>query len=204
MRRYIASHRGSLLLIATFLTVAALSAIVAREIEDKPGGNRRALPFSPVEVHFSPGGKCTEAIVEEINGARANIRLQAYSFTSAPIAKALVDAHKRGVKVTALLDRSNRTQKYSSADFLAHAGIETYIDSKHAIAHNKIIIVDGVSVVTGSFNFTKAAEERNAENIVIIRDSKIAATYEQNWRTHFEHSEAYAPDSSRSAGALDE
>lgn len=204
MRRYIVRHRGSFLLITAFLAVAALSAIVAREIEGNPAGNHNRISASPVEVHFSPGGKCTEAIVEEINGAKATIHLQAYSFTSAPIAKALVDAHKRGVKITALLDRSNRTQKYSSADFLAHAGIETYIDSKHAIAHNKIIIVDGVSVITGSFNFTKAAEERNAENVVIIRDSKIGATYEQNWRTHFEHSEAYASDSARSAGSLDE
>ena len=203
MRRYIVRHRGSFLLIAAFLGVAAVSAIVAREIEDSPGASHSRIPASHVEVYFSPGGKCTEAIVEEINGARTSIHLQAYSFTSAPIAKALVDAHKRGVKVTALLDRSNRTQKYSSADFLAHAGIETYIDSKHAIAHNKIIIVDGVSVITGSFNFTKAAEERNAENVVVIRDSKIAATYEQNWRTHFEHSEAYASDPSRSAGSFE-
>lgn len=203
MRRYIVSHRGSFLLIAAFLAVAALSAIVAREIEDKPGSNQSRILASPVEVHFSPGGKCTEAIVEEINGAKASIHLQAYSFTSAPIAKALVDAHKRGVKITALLDRSNRTQKYSSADFLTRAGIETYIDSKHAIAHNKIIIVDGVSVITGSFNFTKAAEERNAENVLIIRDSKVAATYEQNWRAHFEHSEAYVSDPSRDAGSLE-
>ena len=202
MRRYIVRHRG-FLLIAAFLAVAAFSAIVAREVEDNPGNNHSGIFASHVEAYFSPGGKCTKVIVAEINAAKATIYLQAYSFTSAPIAKALVDAHKRGVKVTALLDQSNRTQKYSSADFLAHAGIETYIDSKHAIAHNKIIIVDGVSVITGSFNFSKAAEDKNAENVVVIRDSRIAATYEQNWWSHFEHSEAYASDPSRSAGSLE-
>jgi phosphatidylserine/phosphatidylglycerophosphate/cardiolipin synthase-like enzyme len=84
--------------------------------------------------------------------------VQAYSFTSAPIANALVDAHKRGVNVQVILDKSQRTEKYSSADFVARAGIPTFIDAKHAIAHNKIMVIDGYEILTGSFNFTKAAE----------------------------------------------
>ena len=75
--------------------------------------------------------------------------VQAYSFTSAPIAKALVDAHKRGVDVRVILDKSQRTEKYSSADFVAHAGILTLIDAKHAIAHNKVMVIDGETVLTG-------------------------------------------------------
>jgi len=68
------------------------------------------------------------------------ILVQAYSFTSIPIAKALVDAHKRGVDVRVILDKSQRGEKYSSADFVLHAGIPTFIDAKHQIAHNKIMI----------------------------------------------------------------
>src|SRR5208283_3803153 len=86
--------------------------------------------------------------------AKRTVLVQAYSFTSAPIAKALVDAHKRGVDVEVVLDKSQKTEKYSSADFLAHAGIPTKIDSKHAIAHNKIMVIDSATVITGSFNFT--------------------------------------------------
>lgn len=63
------------------------------------------------------------------------------------------------MKVEVILDKSQRTEKYSSADLLAHAGIPTYIDTKHQIAHNKIIIIDTKRVLTGSFNFTKNAEE---------------------------------------------
>src|ERR1035437_2220528 len=74
--------------------------------------------------------------------AKQEILVQAYSFTSKPIAKALIDAHKRGIKIEAVLDKSQRKEKYTSADFIAHAGIPTYIDSAHAIAHNKIIIID--------------------------------------------------------------
>ena len=68
--------------------------------------------------------------------------MQAYSFTSAPIAKALVDAKRRGLDVAIILDKSQRTEKYSSADFLAHADIPTFIDAAHAIAHNKVMVID--------------------------------------------------------------
>ena len=122
-----------------------------------------------VEVYFSPSGGCTEAVVREIDAANATVIIQAYSFTSAPIAKALVAAHKRGVDVRVILDKSQRTEKYSSADFVAHAGIPTWIDAQHAIAHNKVIVIDGETVLTGSFNFTKAAEEHNAENLLVSR-----------------------------------
>jgi phosphatidylserine/phosphatidylglycerophosphate/cardiolipin synthase-like enzyme len=64
--------------------------------------------------------------------------VQVYSFTSAPIAKALLDAFKRGVRVDVILDSSNRTDKYSSADFLANQGVSTKIDAAHSIAHNKV------------------------------------------------------------------
>ena len=141
------------------------------------------------EVHFSPNGDCTATIIRELNKARGSILIQAYSFTSAPIAKALLSAHKRGVKVEVLLDKSQRTQKYSSVTFFMNAGIPIRIDAAHAIAHNKVIIIDGETVITGSFNFTKAAEEKNAENLLVIRDKKLAALYIKNWQGHAQHSE---------------
>ena len=127
-------------------------------------------PVAPsIRLYFSPNGGGTEAIVSEIRNARGEVLVQAYSFTSTPIAKALLDARKRGVKVTVILDKSQKTASYSSADFLRNSGIATYIDGKHAIAHNKIMIIDRECVITGSFNFTKAAEEKNAENILVIK-----------------------------------
>src|ERR1035437_1991992 len=150
-------------------------------------------PFHPasVEVYFSPKGGATEACVAAIASAKTTINVQAYSFTSEPIAAALVAAKKRGMTVAVILDDSQRTEKYSEADFVAHAGIPTFIDAKHAIAHNKIIIIDGTVVVTGSFNFTKAAESSNAENLLVIHDPKLAARYLTNWTEHKAHSESY-------------
>ena len=143
------------------------------------------------QEYFSPTGGCTTAVVKELNQAQSNILVQAYSFTSAPIAKALVDAHKRGVQVQVILDKSQRTEKYSEADFLIHAGIRTLIDSVHAIAHNKIMIIDSQVVITGSFNFTRAAEDRNAENLLVVHDGEMAKRYTENWHVHEGHSEVY-------------
>jgi phosphatidylserine/phosphatidylglycerophosphate/cardiolipin synthase-like enzyme len=148
------------------------------------------LNKTPAQVYFSPHGGCTDAIIKEIDGAKTEILVQAYSFTSAPITKALLDAYKRGVKVEAVLDKSQQQkEKYTSATFLADSGISTYIDDKHA--HNNIIIIDRITVITGSFNFTKAAEEKNAENLLMITSADMAKLYLENWMEHKEHSEVY-------------
>jgi phosphatidylserine/phosphatidylglycerophosphate/cardiolipin synthase-like enzyme len=143
---------------------------------------------SPIDVYFSPHAGATAAICREIAQARTEILVQAYSFTSAPIAQALLAAHKRGIRVAVILDKSQRTQKYSSASFLMNASIPTYIDAEHAIAHNKIILIDREVVITGSFNFTKAAEEKNAENLLVIRSAELVKLYRENWQQHRGHS----------------
>lgn len=143
------------------------------------------------EVYFSPSGGCTEAVVNVLDKAKSNVLVQAYTFTSSAIAKALVEAKKRGVNVQVILDKSQRTEKYSSADFLRNSGIPTFIDAHHAIAHNKIMVIDAQTVITGSFNFTKAAEERNAENLLVIEDAALATKYTANWQVHLQHSVEY-------------
>ena len=144
------------------------------------------------EVNFTPGGDCTGRIVDTIGTAQHTILVQAYSFTSASIAKALVDAKKRGVDVHVILDKSQRTERYSGADFLANGGVPVPIDAVHAIAHNKVMVIDGSTVITGSFNFTKAAQERNAENLLVIHDADLATRYAENWRKHAGHSDPYS------------
>lgn len=154
-----------------------------------------AEPFKStgtVDVFFSPDGGAAAAIVRELDTAKTEILVQAYSFTSKPIAKALLDAKKRGLKVVVVLDKSQRREKYSSADFVAHAGIATFIDDKHAIAHSKIMIIDRQTLVTGSFNFTKAAEERNAENLLVLKGNRpLVDRYLRYFEEHKGHSEVY-------------
>src|SRR5262245_9892316 len=145
-----------------------------------------------IAVYFSPAGGCTEAVVNEIRQAPQQILVQAYSFTSVPIANALVEAHNRGVSIYIVLDKSQKTEQYSGADFVAHAGIPTLIDAAHAIAHNKVMLIDQQTIITGSFNFTTSAEKSNAENLLIIRGRPdLYQAYENNFRHHYEHSQPY-------------
>ena len=167
----------------------ALAAMILCAVQN-PAADSKNCP--KIQVFFSPDGGCTEAVVKALEKAKKTVFVQAYSFTSAPIAKALVDAQRRGVQVKVILDKSQETQKYSSATFLVHEGVSTLIDFKHPIAHNKIMIIDQNRVVTGSFNFTREAE-KNGENLLLIDDAELAATYTSNWKNHQRHAEKYNP-----------
>ena len=184
-------NRSFITMIKRILWIIVSLSFVLFPLHHISHANDLTLNNTPAQVCFSPQGGCTEAIVSQLDKAKSEIFVQAYSFTSAPIAKALLNAHKRGVKVETILDKSQRREKYTSATFLANSGIPTFIDSKHAIAHNKIMIIDKAIVITGSFNFTKAAEEKNAENLLIIKSRKMAEIYIDNWYRHKEHSEPY-------------
>lgn len=141
---------------------------------------------------FAPQDDVEGAIVSEIDAARAEVLVQAYSFTSKAIAKAVVNAHKRGVKVLVVLDKSQRTEKYSAADFLANAGIETAIDDSHPIAHNKIVILDRATLIGGSYNYSSRARQ-NAENAMIFKNNpQLIELYVANFFDHKSHSVPYA------------
>ena len=146
-----------------------------------------------IDVLFSPDGGCEDRIIEEIDGARKTIRVQMYFFTSKPIADALIEAHKRGVKVEVILDKSQEKMTYGRFRVLRRAGISVYFDGEHSTANNKIMLIDRRTVITGSYNFTKAAEEKNAENILIIKgEAEVLDRYLDNFKTHRGHSSKYS------------
>ena len=152
----------------------------------------KGVATGTIYVAFSPSSGATKLVTDTIHQAKKQILVQAYSFTSPAIAKALADAKARGVDVEVILDKSQWTEKYSGATYLANHKIPVLIDDKHAIAHNKVMIIDDNTIITGSFNFTKAAEEKNAENVIVFQDNtKLAEIYTRNWRTHKAHSVAY-------------
>ena len=179
-----------MLRIARTLSIGCLSFLLFLLPMNSPAANT-LIDNITAQVYFNPMGGCTDAIVQEISQAKQEILVQAYSFTSKDIAKALVAAHKRGVRTVIILDKSNQSKRYSAADFTFNMGIPTYIDAKHATAHNKVMIIDKETVITGSFNFTKAAEERNAENLLILRSKELAERYIANWEKHKQHSQEY-------------
>jgi phosphatidylserine/phosphatidylglycerophosphate/cardiolipin synthase-like enzyme len=140
-----------------------------------------AADISSVNVCFSPKGNCAQQIISAIFQAKKQILVQAYSFTSVPISQALVDAKNRGIDVEVLLDKSQLRGRNSVLNYLEAQKIPTLIDYVPAIAHNKVMVIDGGTVITGSYNFTAGAEYRNAENLLIIHDQDLAKKYTSNW-----------------------
>lgn len=142
--------------------------------------------------YFSPQGGCTDAIVDQLAAARHSVQLEAYALTSQPIADALASAHRRGVDVTLVLDATQTSEHREQARALVRAGIPVYLDARHAIADNRVILIDEQVIITGSFNFTPAADSENAENLLIIRNQpQLQAAYENDFRTHLAHSQRY-------------
>jgi phosphatidylserine/phosphatidylglycerophosphate/cardiolipin synthase-like enzyme len=157
-------------------------------------------PSAPVAVAagstrttcFTPGQDCTTLIVNTIDTAKTELRVQAYGFTASAIIDAIGRAKARGVDVQVILDKSNESAPDSGAPTLVLHGITPKIDDTVAIAHNKVMVIDQKTVITGSFNFTTAAQHSNAENVLIITgDPDLAATYRKNWESRAGASRPY-------------
>jgi phosphatidylserine/phosphatidylglycerophosphate/cardiolipin synthase-like enzyme len=143
-----------------------------------------------VQVAFTPEDDAEQLIVTALNAARRQILMQAYLLSNRKIAAALMDAHARGIKVRILVDGAQISQTRGSRVLaLACKGIDIGLETKYRNAHNKIIIIDVGNehpvLITGSFNFTEAAQRKNAENVLIIRDFvALTRQYEENWHRH--------------------
>lgn len=133
------------------------------------------------EVCFTPSKSCQSLIIKNILAAKKTILVQAYSFTDKEIIQAISKAKHNGVDVKVILDKSNRTDRYSQLSELQKETIPVKIDEPSGIAHNKVIIIDDAKVITGSYNFSNAAYKKNTENVLILSDKKLAHEYTQNW-----------------------
>ncbi|PNG46144.1 MULTISPECIES: phospholipase D family protein [unclassified Variovorax] len=131
---------------------------------------------------FTPG-QALPLVLDTIRGARSTLLVAAYSFTSRPVATALRDAQRRGVKVFVVVDAGEAAKAYSAARFLANERVPVRANARHALQHNKFIVADGTAVQTGSFNYTASAAQRNAENVLVVRNAPaLAAQYGAEWR----------------------
>lgn len=162
---------------------------------------RWLVPPLSVTVHFSPKGGCAQAVIDVINAAQSQVLLMAYSFTYDPIVKALMDAHARGIDVELVFDRSNELDQRSDMPRCIESGMKVLVDAEHVIAHNKLMIVDKKVIVTGSFNFTRQAEDANAENLLVMRhDKALVEKYLQYYENHKVH--CRKPQLKEGAGSL--
>ncbi len=110
-----------------------------------------------------------------------------FRITDPEIAAAFVRAHQRGVKVSIIMDMTMRERKHSQLGTLLASGVPVAIDEQHHLMHNKVVIIDGQEVITGSYNFTTLARD-NGENMVILSDKSIAEQFSENFSHHLAHS----------------
>lgn len=143
-----------------------------------------------VEAWFTPGDDVARVIAQRIAAARERVQVQAYLFTHRGIAAALAKAARRGVVVEVIGDaRQHESGGLPVLKGLDRAGARIWLSSDHAAFHNKVVLVDAGTadavVVTGSYNFTQAAQEKNAENVVVISGSPaVAARFARDFERH--------------------
>lgn len=144
--------------------------------------------LAAISLFFSPNGGCEEAIVKQIKSAKTSVWIEAYSFTSKPIIQAVLDAHARKVDIQVILDKSWQTESPNAEAQLVAAGVPVLIDSKHAIAHAKIIIIDGQKAFLGSYNFTGQASHSNHEILALVTGGKAVKEIIADYQVHSAHS----------------
>ncbi len=170
------------LILAVSIFVAGLLSyplfIENTSISSVPEASIASTPES-MDVCFTPGQSCLPKVIKYIDNAKTSIILLGYSFTSKPITQALIQAKKRGVNVRIVLDHSQQYQKYSKEviQVLLNNQMDVRFDHTVKIAHNKVLVIDNLQTITGSYNWTHSAEFKNAENLVFIKSQEVAKKY---------------------------
>jgi len=169
-------------------------------LQDQISDLEQQLNLKVLGVYFSPKGECEKQLLYWINRANTSIHILIYSFTLDSISDALIDAHNRGVDVKVVFEKQQITQ-YSEYQKLKAAGIEVRNDTNPAYMHDKIMIIDGIIVITGSYNYSTNAEENNNENIIIILSDNVARVYEHEFEKIWKQSEGEPVSSTPSTSA---
>ncbi len=144
--------------------------------KEKIGNNVITIDGIRIENYFSPQDKPARRIIELINSAKKTIHFMAFSFTHDRIAKAMIDAHNRGIEIVGVFE-SRQVNKFSEYDKFKNLRFDVKLDRNPRNMHNKVIIIDSSIVITGSYNFSSNAENNNDENLTIIFSRDIAIRY---------------------------
>jgi len=141
-----------------------------------------SLVQADTKVYFSPNGGCQEIVVSQISRARHSIEIAMYAITSREIAQAIVKAKDRGIKVRVVLDKSQIKEITSKSRYLIKKDVNVKFHIGPGLMHDKFAIVDDRAVLTGSFNWTAAADKKNAENLLLITDKEIAMKFVKQFK----------------------
>lgn len=139
-------------------------------------------------IYFSPRGGCEDELLYWISRANQSLHILIYSFTLDSIGNALVQAHNRLIEVQVVFETSQISQ-YSEYQALKDGGVTVRTDTNSDFMHNKVMIVDGIVVLTGSFNWSSHAENENNENLIVIEGIYVASIYEREFTKIWDESQ---------------
>ncbi|MEM1413552.1 MAG: phospholipase D-like domain-containing protein [Myxococcota bacterium] len=150
---------------------------VVKAIQPRATGGSAA--GTSAEVRFSPGADCLDAIRRALAQARAHVDVCVFTITDDRVAKAMLDAHRRGVQLRVLTDEDKSRDRGSDVARLARAGLEVRVDGSRHHMHHKFAVFDARLVITGSYNWTRSAAEHNQENLLITDDPRFVRPYRE-------------------------
>ncbi len=144
---------------------------------------KATLGSIPVMAMFSPSDGVQAKILDELSRAETSVDVMAFSFTSKEIAAKLRSLAASGVRVRCLFDGSQAENPYSKDESLKKAGAKVRISANHSgRMHHKVIVIDGATVITGSYNFSGNAEMHNDENVLVLNSKAVAGKYEDEFQ----------------------
>ncbi|MEM2746305.1 MAG: phospholipase D-like domain-containing protein, partial [Candidatus Caldarchaeum sp.] len=123
---------------------------------------------SVADVCFSKVSECNVVVEGLIRSAKTKVLVAVYSFTSDELANALVEAVRRGVEAKVVVEAEQAGVRGSEYERLRNAGVDVRLDGNQYLMHHKFMVVDSLFVVTGSYNWSRAAEGFNDENIAVL------------------------------------
>lgn len=167
------------------LTCVFLARLLHRALADVPD----------VRAYFSPKGGCADAVVDQLGRANKELLILARSFAFDKLSKAVLDAKLRGVRVEIVLDRANEKDAASDLHLFAAQGLAPTLDTQVPCCHDNLIVVDGATVITGSFDFTRLAEEEHSDSVLIVTGYPALVSA---CRKHFQDARAKAREFGRS------
>jgi phosphatidylserine/phosphatidylglycerophosphate/cardiolipin synthase-like enzyme len=180
-RRYTAAMKVLISVVVLVLVAGAVATWF--DVQGRAGGQ------PPVEAAavFSPRGGAMRAVAREIGAAKVSVRLAARLVSADAVMRALADAHRRGVKVEAVLDGKAGA---GSANALYDAGVAVYLDRQHETLAGATVVIDDATVIVSALDLSDAAENADAGTLVVARAPAMAAKCSENWRVHLAHADA--------------
>jgi len=151
----------------------------------KPAGGTEALVTLqgvPIENYFAPEDGVADKITARLAQAKQSIHFLAFSFTSDPIGSAMLARAKAGVSVAGVFETTGSETQFSEYGKMRKAKLDVLQDGNPYVMHHKVIIIDGRTVIFGSFNFSNNADKDNDENLLIIDDPVLAQSFEAEFQ----------------------